>query len=42
MQAEVIDETFSTIWEADDEEDLVEKLQQQQDSASILSITTRS
>ena len=26
MQAEVIDETFSTIWEADDEEDLVEEI----------------
>ena len=26
MQEEVIDETFSTIWEADDEEDLVEEI----------------
>ena len=26
MQEEVIEETFSTIWEADDEEDLVEEI----------------
>ena len=26
MQKEIIDETFSTIWEADDEEDLVEEI----------------